>query len=467
MCCLAQVLSLALGAAAVAPYAHENDASSGRVDIPAGTGSIGRYAYRGAALSSVTIPASVTNIADYAFYGCTNLSSVTFASGRPGVRSIGERAFAGCTNLTSVTLPSSLKTLGFGAFEGSGLTALAFPAMVAEIPDRCCAHCRALAATNHVAGATVGLRAFYDTPLDPIVVPVPGVCTIAADVTSLDEAALASLRGAASIKVADGNAAFRLVGGVLYSADGKTLHLCPRGVTSVSVAKGVKTIAPRAFSQCDELETVTIPSTVSSIGDYAFERCAKLRKVIVNSAVLDYFGDRVFANCPVLAEVSFACNAPTTLGVQPYFATGGTLVSQVRASTKGWDGDAESTALPASGTWPADDGHYARAIVIAGDAITIGELTVTPQADGRVEIAFNLGAAEDKPVRIGFLARSAAGKERALGKLTDVNGSPVANPVFLEKGNGKRFFWDPKADLGFANDLGSAVIVITAVIPEE
>ena len=70
----------------------------------------------------VTIPGSVTSISDAAFYGCTGLTAVTI----PGsVTSIGGGAFSGCTGLTSVTIPSSVTSIGYAAFYGcTGLTAI-------------------------------------------------------------------------------------------------------------------------------------------------------------------------------------------------------------------------------------------------------------------------------------------------------------------------------------------------------
>ncbi|MDO4995493.1 MAG: leucine-rich repeat domain-containing protein, partial [Bacteroidales bacterium] len=44
-----------------------------------------------------TIPGSVTSIGDYAFYGCSGLTSITIPS---SVTSIGSDAFSGCNNLT-------------------------------------------------------------------------------------------------------------------------------------------------------------------------------------------------------------------------------------------------------------------------------------------------------------------------------------------------------------------------------
>ena len=54
----------------------------------------------------MSIPSSVTKIGDYAFYNCTNLSSLTLPS---GVKEIGFSAFQGCKSLTSVTIPSGVK----------------------------------------------------------------------------------------------------------------------------------------------------------------------------------------------------------------------------------------------------------------------------------------------------------------------------------------------------------------------
>jgi hypothetical protein len=65
------------------------------------------------ALTSVTIPNSVTSIDGYAFYGCKALASITIPN---SVTSIGEYAFYQCSGLTSVTIPNSVTTIGDWAF---------------------------------------------------------------------------------------------------------------------------------------------------------------------------------------------------------------------------------------------------------------------------------------------------------------------------------------------------------------
>ena len=65
--------------------------------------------------TSVTIPSSVTSIGGGAFFDCAALTSVTIPS---SVTSIGGSAFSGCIRLTSVTIPASVTSIGAGAFYG-------------------------------------------------------------------------------------------------------------------------------------------------------------------------------------------------------------------------------------------------------------------------------------------------------------------------------------------------------------
>jgi hypothetical protein len=66
-------------------------------------------------LMSVSIPASITTIDDYAFYGCSSLTEVTF-SPDSALTSIGNATFSQ-TMLTNVALPSSLTVLSNDAFD--------------------------------------------------------------------------------------------------------------------------------------------------------------------------------------------------------------------------------------------------------------------------------------------------------------------------------------------------------------
>ena len=81
-------------------------------------------------------------IGDYAFYGCSGLTSLTLPS---GVTSIGNYAFSGCRGLTSLTLPSGLTEIGYGTFSGcSGLTSITLPSGVTEIGELAFNRCSGL-----------------------------------------------------------------------------------------------------------------------------------------------------------------------------------------------------------------------------------------------------------------------------------------------------------------------------------
>jgi hypothetical protein len=105
------------------PYAFYNCTNLTSVSLPAVT-TIGTYAfYFCTNLTSVSLPA-VTTIGTYAFYYCTKLPSVSL----PVATTIGSSAFYNCTNLTSVSLPVAT-TIGSSAFYYcTNLTSVSLPA---------------------------------------------------------------------------------------------------------------------------------------------------------------------------------------------------------------------------------------------------------------------------------------------------------------------------------------------------
>ncbi|MBR2340780.1 MAG: leucine-rich repeat domain-containing protein [Clostridia bacterium] len=99
-------------------------------------------------ITSVTIPGSVKTMGDYAFTGCTALTSVTFEEGFTAIDGI--YAFSGCSSLATVNLPSTLKSISRNAFaSNTSLKTLVIPEGV----------------------ETIGYRAFYKVTLETLVVP--------------------------------------------------------------------------------------------------------------------------------------------------------------------------------------------------------------------------------------------------------------------------------------------------------
>ena len=134
------------------------------ITIPNSVSTIEKYAFSGCrGLTSINIPNSVTTIGEYAFGGCTNLSSIIVENGNSNydsrdncnaiiettsnslilgckntiipnsVTSIGDYAFYGCSSLTSIYIPNSVTTIGNDAFYGCKLPILHLPKSVTYV----------------------------------------------------------------------------------------------------------------------------------------------------------------------------------------------------------------------------------------------------------------------------------------------------------------------------------------------
>lgn len=92
---------------------------------------IDHSAFHDSAVTSVTIPDSVTAIPDDAFSYCSNLTNISIPN---SVTFIGFSAFNSCTSLKSITLPSSLSTIQSYAFYNCGnLKTIRIPVSVTSI----------------------------------------------------------------------------------------------------------------------------------------------------------------------------------------------------------------------------------------------------------------------------------------------------------------------------------------------
>ena len=90
------------------------------------------------------LSAKVWEISDYAFFGNTDIKSVSFESAKY-LTSIGANAFHGCTGLTELEIPDTVTVLGFGAFQGcSELTSAKINGTLEAIPSQCFFGCTKL-----------------------------------------------------------------------------------------------------------------------------------------------------------------------------------------------------------------------------------------------------------------------------------------------------------------------------------
>lgn len=97
--------------------------------IPANVTEIDIYAFSSCTgLKTVTLNSKLTKLSSYLFYNCSSLSNINPNSSKninfpTGVTEIGKFTFYGCARLdmSSAKVPSHIKTVGTGAFQGCGM----------------------------------------------------------------------------------------------------------------------------------------------------------------------------------------------------------------------------------------------------------------------------------------------------------------------------------------------------------
>ena len=257
---------------------------------------------------STVIPNSVTSIGNYAFQGCSRLTSIEIPN---SVTSIGDRAFSGCSGLTSVTIPNSVTSIGSSAFAGcSGMTSVTIDNGVTSIRAQTFYKCSGLTSVTIPNSVTsIGESAFSGCGVLTSV-------TIPNSVTSIGKWAFTDVLNIVYDGIAEGSpwGAKSMNGFVdewlVYSDKSKTQLLgCSATATGeIIIPSSVTSIGERAFQNCSGLTSVTIPNSVTSIGDYAFYDYSMTSVTIPNSVTS--IGKDAFWMVPNIVYLGTATGSP-------------------------------------------------------------------------------------------------------------------------------------------------------------
>ena len=316
--------------------------------IPEGVEDIESSFHYNKNIESVYIPSSIKKMHN-AFIGCSNLKSVTFADGLKIID-----GFQYCTSLEEITIPASVDIIAPEAFLGCDSlkkiiikqTTPCFIDNIAEkdyfdtityenttlvVPIGCSD--AYISANNWSKFKHIEEESFCDIELslNRIIETIDGItynCNI-----STKEAIV--IKGASNSELTIPSTID--INGVSYAVTEIGPYAFGKGIKSLIISEGIRTIerwaftncaglynltlpnslreiGPCAFWNCSGLSDITIPEGVIRIGTQAFESCEHLERLVLPST-LQYIGSSAFARCNNLSSVTVrAINPPLMHG---------------------------------------------------------------------------------------------------------------------------------------------------------
>ncbi|MCQ2261289.1 MAG: leucine-rich repeat domain-containing protein, partial [Bacteroidales bacterium] len=235
------------------------------------------YLCYGLAITSLTIPNSVTSIGRYAFSGCTSLNHVTFNAQNCedfGYYSSSDPRlpFTGCTNISTFTLGDSVQRIPAYLCYGLAITSITIPNSVTSI----------------------GYEAFYGCS------GLTGSLTIPNSVTSI---------GGSAFEGCSGLTGSLTIPNSVTSIEGYTFYGCSGLTGSLIISDSVASIGERAFYGCGRLKYLSLGRDVYSIGYEAFYGCSSITEITSKATLAPTLGEDAFEGVWSGIPVNIPCGS--------------------------------------------------------------------------------------------------------------------------------------------------------------
>ena len=438
---------------------------TGKVVIAEGTRALADYAfYECSGLTSITVPYGVTSIGSYTFSGCRGLTSVTIGN---SLASIGSYAFSDCNNINNVKVPVT----DYASFcqnkavkliynnigkpvqlidgEGNEITEFVVPVGVTSIGSSDFSGCCGLTSVTIPGSVTsIGSSAFYNcSGLTSVTIPN--------SVTSIGNSTFYGCSGLTSVTIPNsvtsiGDGAFRNCSGLTsvtipnsVTSIGNSAFWGWSSLTSVTIPNSVTSIGGSAFSGCSSLTSVTIPNSVTSIGSYAFQNCSGLTSVTIANSVTS-IENGAFYGCSGLTSVTIP-NSVTRIGNWPFQGCSGLTSVTIPNSVTSIGGSAFSGCSSLT------------SVTIPNSVTSIGEnafkdCTSLMSVKSYIKEPFNISKFAEKTYREGTLYVPAGTKDlyirfdgwREFLKIEEMEKEPAPNgecamPTIIVMGNKFKF----------------------------
>ncbi len=295
---------------------------------------------------------SVTAIGDNTFWNCDELTNIIIPQ---SITSIGNEAFSECDGLTNVNIPNSVISIGKGAFwscdnladlvvssdneyyssengvlfDKDGTKLIQYPAGKAEkeyvIPNSvvtidddafyCCFNLTSVTVPNSVV--SIGANAFYScSGITSLQIPN--------SVTSIGDFAFVGCKNLTEITIANDNKNYISENGVLFNKEKTKLIQYPIGKTEETyiIPNSVTSVAGGAFAFCDNITSVTIPSSVVDIDAATFvggplDSCDNLTLQVYSGSYAESYAKennikyKIIGEVPVTPSSSFKFDSST------------------------------------------------------------------------------------------------------------------------------------------------------------
>ena len=275
------------------------------IEIREGVENISKYAfYNCSNLTTIAIPNGLTNIGDYAFYNCKKLEDVQLPI---SLMKIGSGAFYGCEEIDSIEIPSNVDWIGANTFaECKKMESVTIPGDIRRICDNAFKNCESLKKVSYKGKE----KSWNETIIDS-----GNIYLLMATIQCTD--GIVGNCGAqednVQWRINDDNC-------LIISGTGKMKnysHVLPSSAPSsnwtpwyrrmeyikkVIIEEGVTSIGDYAFSGCKRLVEVTIPEGVTSVGSYAFSSCDMIKKINLPDGVTK-IDDYAFEWCRAMTEI--------------------------------------------------------------------------------------------------------------------------------------------------------------------
>ena len=292
-------------------------------------------------LESIVIPQSVTYIGSGAFSSCLSLKEITLPENVDTVEAnsfsycralekvvlgdnvtlIGEAAFVGCNSLKSIELPDALLAIYSHAFsECSALESISFGSQLILLDERAFSRCGNLSEIEFAENSSlirIAAYAFAECPkLTQVALP-EGLVSLGIGAfnacTELSEVTMPQSLTTVGSGVFNGTKVYNdclTAGDNIIYADNWVVAVENRAdITELSAndfKEGTVGIVGRAFTSCENLTKVVLPSSIKYLGDSCFAKNKALYSVTLPGVETIAYG--VFTDCDNLMILNLGEN---------------------------------------------------------------------------------------------------------------------------------------------------------------